>query len=122
PVVLREVERAKGAAVALAELGTGNEEERDVGAELCGDRGQGLVCERRRERLVRQPEGRRGVRAAAAEADRDRDLLPDAGRPPRRDTGLLGEALQRRIVRRERAASEGNERRVHVGPGSEDAA
>ncbi len=71
PEVLRQVERLERRAVAGAELRPLGEEEGDVGAEARGERVQLVRRQRLGERLVREPEGRRGVGAAAAEAGGD---------------------------------------------------
>src|SRR5207248_9086458 len=95
PVVLRQVERAQGRAVALAELWAALEEERHVGAEVRREPVQLRGRKRLLERLVRQPESCRGVRAPAAEPRRDRDPLPNPRRPARLDTGGRGDSLER---------------------------
>ena len=77
------------------ELRAGPEEERDVRAEPGGEHVQSLVRQRLRERLVGQPKGRRGVRAAASQPRGHRDPLRDRHPPTRLDSGLVAQTLER---------------------------
>ena len=61
-----------------ASFGPGPRKERDIRADRGRDQGEALRSERLAGTCVGKPEGGRGVRAAAAEARGDRDLLGDA--------------------------------------------
>ena len=80
----------------VAELRAVTEEERHVCPEARGDGVEVVARERRVERPVREPEGRRGVGASAAEARSHRDPLLDVRMPARFDSGGVREGLQGR--------------------------
>src|SRR2546422_1474146 len=93
PVILRQLDRRQLGAVACAELWPVFEEVRNVCSELTRVGSKlvvrlGFVAE-----LVRQPESRCGVRAAAAEPGRNGDPLLDARGKAR--TVAVGKALER---------------------------
>ena len=104
PVVGRKVERLQLAPVAGSELRPFGQEERNVGADPGRDLVQTLDRERRRKRLVGQPQRGRRVGAPAAEPGADRDPLLDLDRPARLDARRFGQRQQRvadeRVVRK----------------------
>src|SRR3954468_10511662 len=83
--VLWQVERLQLASITRAELRAVGEEERDVRSDLRGHAVQVLGRKRLGKRLVRKPERRGRVGAAAAEAGGDRDPLLDLHAPARFD-------------------------------------
>ena len=95
PVVLREVKRLQQRSVAFSQLGPVAEEERDIRAKLRRELVEPLLVERSRQGGVGEAEYGSRVRAAAAEARRDRDLLLDLDVPQRCGACRGREALER---------------------------
>jgi hypothetical protein len=111
PEVLRQVERHQLRALALAELGAGLEEERDVGAERPRQLVQPLGGERRCEEAVGEQQRRRGVGAAAAETGLGRDAFLDArATAARREASASND----RVASRRRAARPGSSMRSDI--------